>query len=225
MITVWVTREEDADGPLCAAVRACGLGVLLEPVLTHAIVAEPTALLANLGPEDWLVLSSPFAIRAVAECAAARVPHVAVVGEPSHLLAVQMGLRVGLVGADGHGETLFAQLRATVTRGVVCYPRSALAREPEAWAGVELRTPVLYETLAREFDRGAAERCQVAAVASPSAVKALFQALPECRLPLASIGRATSAAIRKHGREPIVEAAYPSFAHLAEAIRGFAAGA
>jgi uroporphyrinogen-III synthase len=215
---VWVTREEGADGPLCTALRAHGLAVELEPVLARRVVADPAALVAGLTPEDWLVLTSTFAIAALREVPAARTPLVAVVGEASRRRAAELGFRVGLVAADGHGDTLFAELRTRVDRGVVCYPRSSLAKAPAAWGQVELRAPVLYETVARGFDRTAAQRCAIAAVASPSAVAALRG----IDIPLASIGRATSAAICQQRRTPAVEAPYPSFDDLAAAIATYA---
>jgi uroporphyrinogen-III synthase len=214
---VWVTRDEPPDGPLATALRDRGLDAIVEPVITRQVVADPGALLADLRPTDWLILTSPFAIDAVKDVPAARVPNVAVVGESSRAAALAAGLRVELTGADGHGETLFAALRGRVQTGVVCYPRSARATSPESWGAIELRCPVLYDTQPRAFDRGVVERVALAAVASPSAVKALG----ELDVLLASIGRATSAAIRGMGREPVVEAAYPTFENLAVAIADY----
>ena len=233
LLPVWVTREEEPDGPLCTALRTRGLDVLLEPVLARRVTADPAALVVGLAATDWLVLTSPFAIEAFRDGSAApsataipaaRVPQVAVVGEASRRLAESLGLRVALVAADGHGETLFAQLRERVTSGVVCHPRSALAAVPSEWATplttrepIEFRAPVLYETTPREFDRTVAQRCALAAVASPSAVAALAG----IDVLLASIGRTTTAAIRRQGRAPVVEAATPSMEALAEAIRAY----
>jgi uroporphyrinogen-III synthase len=216
-VIVWVTRDESDDGPLSTALCARGLTVLLEPVLERRVVADPADLLRDLGADDWLVLTSVYAIEAVAEGPEAGVPQVAVVGDPSRRSAEQHGLRVALVGKDGHGETLFAQLRETVHSGLVCYPRSAQAEPPEPWPGIELRTPILYDRVPRIFDRDAARRATIAAVASPSAV----EALGDLDIPLASIGRTTSEAIRRRHREPAVEASYPSFEHLAAAIADY----
>ncbi len=215
---VWVTREEEADGPLCSALRARGLAVVLEPVLTRRLVADPAQLVAGLTADDWLVLTSPFAIAALGDVPAARVPQVAVVGESSRRLAEELGFRVTLVSPDSHGKTLFDELRRQVRRGIICYLRSSLAKVPAAWEGVEVRAPVLYETVPRDFDRTAAQRCAIAAVASPSA----SEALRGIDIPLASIGRATTAAIHQQGRVPAVEALLPSFESLADAITAYA---
>jgi uroporphyrinogen-III synthase len=216
-MTVWVTRDEPADGPLSSALRQLGLAVVLEPVIERKVIASPAELLARLGADDWLVLTSPFAIQAVATEPAARIPHVAVVGESSHKLAADAGLRVDLVGADGHGDTLFAELRQQVTHGIVCYPRSSKAKPLESWGDVDVRCPVLYDTVPRGFDCSVVSRVAIAAVASPSAVKALG----DIDVPLASIGRATTAAIRATGREPVVEPPYPTFENLARAIADY----
>lgn len=217
---VWVTRDEAGNGPLSTALRARGLEVVLEPVVERRLVADPAGLVAGLTAEDWLVLTSPYAIEAVAPTAAAKVPRVAVVGEASAALAERFGLRVAMVGKDGHGDTLFGELRVKVPSGVVCYPRSGRARQPEAWGEVQLRSPVLYETVARGFDRERVRLAVIAAVAAPSQVAAVVGV----DIPMASIGRTTSAAIRAQGKPVAVEAAYPTFEKLAAAIAGYLRG-
>ena len=67
---------------------------------------------------------------------------------------------------------------------------------------------------ARRAAASARAAARIAAVASPSAVAALGG----IDVPLASIGRTTSAAIRRIGRQPAVEAAQPTFEDLAAAI-------
>jgi len=211
---IWVTRDEPPDGPLAAALRARGLTPIVEPVIEKRLACDPAEAVGALGPDDWLLLTSPFAIESVAGVPAARVPSIGVVGEPSAKLAASFGLRVALVSPDGHGAGLFAELRRRARDCIVCYPRSSLAAEPAGWIGVELRSPVLYETAARTFDRTVLDRIDVVAVASPSAV----QAIGRVERPYASIGRVTSAALRNLGIEPWVEADPPSLDALAEAI-------
>lgn len=210
---VWVTRDESRDGPLSAALRGCGLDVVLEPVLERRVRSEALEAIKRLGPDDWLVLTSPYAIEAAAGDAA-RVPRVAVVAESSRKAALAKGMRVELVGSGGDGASLFAELRSRVTGGKVCYPRSSQALPRDPWPGVEWLSPVLYETAARAFDRTVVERVDVAGVASPSAV----HAIGKVELRYASIGPTTSAAIRAIGREPWVEAPRPEFEALATAI-------
>ncbi len=211
---VWVTRDEPEDGPLSTALRARGLTPVLEPVIERRLVCDPAQAIGSLSRNDWLVLTSPFAIEAVRSCDAARMPRVAVVGEPSARLARSHGLHVELVSPDGHGAGLFTELRTQVASGTVCYPRSARVSTPKAWRDVELRSPVLYDNFVRTYDRTIVGHVDVVAVASPSAV----QVVGPVKLPFASIGRVTSAAIRRLGCEVWTEADPPSFEALAEAI-------
>lgn len=210
---VWVTREETDEGPLCAALRAVGLEPVLEPVLKRRVVTDAADEISQLGPDDWLVLTSPYAVNAVA-AEPARVPRVAAVAESSRAAARARGFRVELVSPDGTGKSLFAQLRSKVTRGKVCYPRSSLVEPPKSWAGVELLSPVLYETVSRAFDRSVIKNVDVVSVASASAV----EAVGKVDLPFASIGPSTSKALRNLGIEPWVEAPQRSFESLAAAI-------
>ncbi len=238
---VWVTRDEESDGPLSSALRAAGLEVVHEPVLQRRVVTDAADVISQLGPDDWLVLTSVYAVEAVA-AEPARAPRVAVVGEASRQAALAKGLRVELVSSDGTGKTLFKQL-TTLTQArsdrparrpsaqhieegkdharlpprrtcKVCYPRSSLASPPNPWPGVELLSPVLYETLPRPFDRTVIERVDVVCVVSPSAV----EAVGPVALPFASIGPTTSTAIRKLGKDPWVEAPQPNFDSLTTAI-------
>ena len=210
---VWITRDETAGGPLSTALRDAGLSVLLDPVVERRILDDASHVIHSLGPGDWLVLTSVFAIDAVAGVPS-RVPRLAVVGHASRDAALARGMRVDLVARGGTGQALFAELRELVHRGTVCYPRSSLAVPPDPWPGVSVLSPVLYETIPRAFDPTTVERADVVAITSPSAV----DALGAVDLPCASIGPTTSAALRARGVEPWVEAAEPSFESLAAAI-------
>ncbi|UCC31740.1 MAG: uroporphyrinogen-III synthase [Phycisphaerales bacterium] len=212
---VWVTREETNDGPLCAALRAVGLEPVLEPALERRVVTDAADEISRLGPGDWLVLTSTYAVNAVA-AEPARVPRVAVVAESSRAAAQARGFRVELVSRDGTGKSLFDQLRSEITTGKVCFPRSALVEPPKGWPGVELLSPVLYETVSRAFDRNVIKSVDVVSVASASAV----EAVGKVDLPFASIGPSTSKALRDLGIDPWVEAPQRSFESLAAAIAG-----
>lgn len=216
MTRVWVTRDEPAGGPLACALAAVGLVPVAEPVLATRVVGDAHAEVAALGRDDWLVLTSPRAIRAVA-AGPARVPRVAVVGEVSAALARGLGMRVELVGATGDGAGLWAGLAGRAAGRRVCFPRSSLSEVPEL-GGVELAAPVLYEVGERDFDRSVASRVDAVAFASPSAVASVLDRLPGLALPMASLGPTTSEAIRRRGARVAVEAASRSFESLAAAI-------
>jgi uroporphyrinogen-III synthase len=210
---VWVTRDEAADGPLSTALRNAGLEPVLEPVVTRRAMGDARDEITRLGPDDWLVLTSVFAVQAVA-VEPARVPRVAVVGEASRQAALALNLRVELVSADGTAAGLFGQLAECAENTTVLYPRSSLAEAPEVPAGIHVVSPVLYETAPRSWRRSVIEEVDVVAVASPSAVRAVGSV----DLPCASIGTTTTAALREAGIEPWVVAAEPSFEALARAI-------
>jgi len=217
-VRVWVTRDEASEGALSTALRAVDLEVVLEPVLQRRIVTDAADAIGQLDPDDWLVLTSVFAVAAVAEQPSRR-PRVAVVGEATRRAALAKGLRVELIAPEGTGKSLFKELRTRARSGKVCYPRSSLAKVPDPWLDIELLSPVLYETVPRAFDEGTIERVDVVCVASPSAVRGVGPV----DLPFASIGPTTSAAIREIGKEPWVEAPQRSFASLATIIRERAA--
>lgn len=207
---VWVTRDEEPNGPLSTALRAAGLTPVLEPVIARHVIEGAAEEIARLKSDDWLVLTSAYAVEAVPVVSA----RVAVVGEATGRAARAKGLRVELVSSVHGAASLFAELRKHCDRGRVCYPRSSLATVPEAWADVEIISPVLYETCPRTFDRNVIDDIDVIAVASPSAVHAIGR----IDAPYASIGPTTSAALREIGVEACVEAPQRTFDSLANEI-------
>ena len=210
---VWVTRDEDRLGPLSSALIAVGLEVILEPVVQRRLISDAADEIARLGRDDWLVLTSVYAIRAVA-AQPARVPRVAVVGQASREAALARGFRVEFVSDLGSGQSLFRGLRAVVQGGRVCYPRSHQAPSPQPWPEVELTSPILYETIPRPFERRVAKQADIVSVVSPSAVAAVGA----FDLRYASIGPSTSEAIGRIGRTLWVESPQPDFTSLANAI-------
>ena len=209
---VWVTRDELPDGPLSTALRAVDLAVLHEPVLERNILTDATEQIAALTPDDWLVLTSVFAIEQVA-AEVARVPRLAVVGDSSRRAAEKRGFRVALVGS-GEAASLFEELFNSAACTVICYPRSSEAAVPLAPPGIDLVSPVMYQTQARRFTLSVLKEAEVVAVTSPTAVGAVGA----CDLPFASIGPKTSAALRQTGIAPWIEAPQRSFKSLAAAI-------
>ncbi len=210
---VWVTRDEKSTGPLSRALRAVGLDVVLEPVIARRVLNDCAEVISRLGSDDWLVLTSVYAIEAVAGTPA-RVPRVAVVGPQTHRAAQARDFRVELVCPAGDRRSLFEDLRSKSCKGKICYPRSSEAPAPEPWPGIELLSPVMYETSSRPFDREVVKRVDVVSVASPSAV----HAIGSLELRFASIGPTTSNALRELRIEPWVEAPQRGFESLASAI-------
>jgi uroporphyrinogen-III synthase len=209
---VWVTRDEPPGGPLAAALAAQGLAVVHEPVIERRVLGDAAAAIARLEGTDWLVLTSAFALRCIA-LPPARVARTAVVGAATADAARATGLRVELV-AEGGAADLWSRLRPLASGRRICHPRSSLAPPAPAWPGVAAESPVVYQTMPRDFDRGAAGRASVAAVTSRSAA----EAMRGITLPLATIGPATTAAARRLGLRAWLEAPQPTFEALARAI-------
>ena len=217
-MNVWVTRDEQRDGPMGAAMQRHGITPILEPVVVRRIVSDASDEIARLGRDDWLVFTSVYTVNAVV-LEPARVPRVAAVGEATRRACETRGLRVELMGATGDADGLFSELHDRITSGKVCFPRSALAKSRPAWKDVDLTCPVVYETAAVDFDRNVVTRVDIIAVASPSAVDAIYGAKVDMKeRPFACIGPTTSDALRQLGIEPAVEASKRSFDALAQAI-------
>ena len=215
---IWVTRDEPPDGPLSTALHDAGLTPVHEPVVNRRVIDDAVDLISQLSPDDWLVLTSPYAVESVA-VEPARIPKVAVVGESSANAARALGFRVELVSEGKDANSLFDELKRQVTSGKVCYPRSSLVRPRNAWADVELMNPILYITIPREFDASVLDCVDIIVVTSPSAVTALYSAkLKLDAHRFASIGPTTSTALRQINLEPWLEAPDRSFDSLAEAI-------
>ncbi len=216
---VWVTRDEDRDGPLCRALHAVGLRAVWMPVLRRQVSSTwDSAVVESLNEEDWLVLTSPFAIEVLARLTEQRKPYVAVVSEVSRQLATANGFRVDMVSSESTSDSLFADIQQRVPSGRICYPRSSLAKPITAWGDVEVISPVLYETVTLHVDRTVVDKVDIIAVTSASAVRAVGRV----NLPFASMGPSTSQALRDLGIEPIVEASNRSFSSLSASIACYA---
>ncbi len=210
---IWVTRDEPPDGPLGAALRALGLEVVHEPVIARNALTDARQEIARLGPDDWLVLTSVYAIESVAGDVA-RVPQIAVVSESSRSAAEARGFHVALVSKGGTAKSLFSELFVLAHGTTVCYPRSSQAEQPEVGPGITFVSPVLYETIARPYRKAVVDEIDIVTVTSASAVRAIGV----LTLPFASIGPSTTAALGEIGIEPWVESPQPSFDSLAKAI-------
>lgn len=211
---VWVTRDEPLDGPLCTALIQQGLEPVLEPVVRRCIIADLSDQIAQLDVDDWLVLTSPFAIETIdPSCVRCRV---AVVGEASRKLAQSRGLRVERTSPDQTGRGLFDSLNADPAGARhVLYPRSSKAAPPDC-PSIPIDAPVLYETSQIPFDQTVAQRTDVVILTSPSAAQAVASISP--LPPIASIGPTTTSALRARGIDPWLESPEPNFPDLAAAI-------
>ncbi len=216
---VWVTRDEERDGPLGMALRSVGLHDVWQPMLQRQVSDTfDISSVNSLEKEDWLVLTSPFAIEYIARLTQHRIPRVAVVGKVSQQLAAALGFRVAIVSTEGISTSLFADLKQHVLAAKICYPRSSLAKPLCGWGNAQVTCPILYETKPRDVDPLGADKVDIIAIASASAARAVGL----INLPYASIGPSTTSTLRGMGIEPAVEAPDRSFSSLASAIAAYA---
>lgn len=225
---VIVTRPEEPDGPLCAALRAAGCEPVVAPAFTYvALESAPTA--ADVAAAEWTAWTSAASVETVGPVPSPGSHHAAVGGATAHVLAVA-GIEADLIGTGG-GAELAELLLSRVEPGTrILYPRSAKAdrsfTERLRTFGIDVDDRIAYDLLDADPEPiRAALSAGVAAVtfASPSAVKGFAAAagddlLARADIVIASIGPTTTGALRSHLREPDVVAAEASFVSLADAV-------
>jgi uroporphyrinogen-III synthase len=235
---VWLTREPHANEAWRPAFEAAGATVRSVPCLAVRPRQVP-ALAARLAQADWLLLTSPAAVRTLA----AQAPEgllptslrLAVVGPATRAAATAQGWRVALEADQSDGAGLVAALASrTALRGTrLLWPRSALAdAAPVAAlqaAGAAVDAPALYDNLApadlpaRVAAAAAEGEPDWIVLASGSAFHHLRAAWPDpsCwrRVKLAVIGRLTASAVAESGLRVAATAEAPTPEAVVAAIR------
>jgi uroporphyrinogen-III synthase len=241
--TVAVTRPEPPDGPLAAALSVRGATPVHRPVLEIRPLESGslTDAVAGLPDVDWLVLTSPRAVSALAGVGVFGSPpppslRVAVVGARTAEAVRECGWPVDLVPATAGAAGLVEAFRAAGVRegARVLFPASARAR-PELPEGLEamgarVRSIAAYEPVPKPLVEAdwtgpdGAPDWDALTFTSPSAVDALTAGLPDrvlrplrC-LPAGVQGPTTGAAVRAAGWSAVVEAEPRTFAGLASAL-------
>ena len=244
-LRVVVTRAAHQSEGLAAAFAAAGAQVEPLPLLEVVPPADPGPLeraAADLSRFDWLVLTSANAVEALLPRAGGRLPaglQVAVVGRATAEALHRFGAAPDLTG--GHdAEDLLQRLSPYLEKGRrILLPQAADARrllaEGLAAAGADVAALVAYEkrlpaaASRRAHDLFATTPLGWVTFTSPSTAESfagLFGEEWERRKPelqAASIGRVTTAALRRLGVEPAAEAATPSDAELVAAVARAAA--
>lgn len=216
--TVAVTRARAQASGLAARLRELGAAVVEAP----AIRTEPLpAEVPDLARFDLVCVTSPngahelFArlaasgrdARALAGC------RVAAIGPGTARALAEHGLLADVVPERSVAEGLVEALTGIeVSRALVVRAREGRDVLPDALRarGAEVEVLVVYETLPQPLDpatREAAARADYVTFTSASTVRAFLDAggvLERARA--ASIGPATSAALRERGLEPALEA-------------------
>jgi uroporphyrinogen III methyltransferase/synthase len=217
--TVTVTRARPQASGLAARLRELGAAVVEAPAIR---VAPVDAELPALDGFDLVCVTSPNGAHALferlgaagqdARALAGRA--VAAIGPGTARALAEHGIRADVVPeravAEGLVEALagMAPRRALVVRG-----REGRDVLPDALRarGAEVELLLLYETVAEPLDAGTARAAGAAdyvTFTSASTVRFFLQAAGALDGPrIASIGPATSAALREAGHEPDLEAA------------------
>lgn len=217
MTTVWVTRLEDDEEKLANELRRVGLEPIVEPVLQIEALSNARSEIASLTSEDWLVLTSPLAIKIVARPNGTG-PRVAVVGSSSTSVAKTFGFNVQLTSPSHDAQGLWQALAPLAKGRRVCFPRSALAKVPKI-EGLDIQAPIIYDVRPRDFDPHIVARVQIVTFTSPSAVASVMDKLGPLSLPTVSIGPTTSAALRQAGVHNLLEGKQTNMAAVAFAAK------
>jgi len=216
--TIAVTRARAQASPLAARLRDLGAEVIEAPAIrTESLPAE----VPDLAGYDLLVVSSPNGARELfarlfeggKDARALAGLKVAAMGPGTARALKEGGVRADVVPERSVAEGMVEALAGIeIRRALVARGKEGRDVLPDALRqrGAEVDVLALYETVPEPLDGEA-----IAAVAaadyvtftSASTVRHLLAAagaLPGAKL--ASIGPATSAELRAHGREPDVEA-------------------
>ncbi len=212
--TVAVTRARPQASALAARLRELGAAVVEAPAIrTQPLDAE----LPELSAFDLLCVTSPTGVGALFE----RLPDaralagltIAAIGPGTANALAEHGIRADVVPERAVAEGLVEALEGrSVRRALIVRAREGRDVLPDALRerGVEVNVLALYETVPEPLDReaaAAAARADYVTFTSASTVRFFLAAAGSLDGPrIASIGPATSAALRDAGLEPDIEA-------------------
>jgi uroporphyrinogen III methyltransferase / synthase len=211
-----VTRARSQASPLAGRLRDLGADVVEAPAIrTRSLGAE----LPPLAGHDLLVVSSPngahelfAALEREGHDARALAGHrIAAMGPGTARALREHGVIADIVPARSVAEGMLEALAGVPVASVLlCRAREGRDTLPDGLRarGVAVTLLALYETVAEPLDPAPLADVDWITFTSASTVRFLAEAaggLPSGPR-LASIGPATSAALREHGREPDLEA-------------------
>jgi uroporphyrinogen III methyltransferase/synthase len=212
--TIAVTRARAQASKLAARLRELGAAVVEAPALrTVPLPADKP----DLGRYDLVAITSPNGaerfmdlLRDARELAGITV---AAIGPGTARALRERGVEPDVVPQRAVAEGLVEALRDTpVKRALIARAKEGRDVLPDALRGrgAEVDLLALYETVAEPLDdatREAASRADHLTFTSASSVRFYAEAGGDLRSArIASIGPATSAALREHGAEPNIEA-------------------
>jgi uroporphyrinogen III methyltransferase/synthase len=213
-VSIAVTRARAQASKLAAHLEALGASVVEAP----AIRIEPLeADIPELAAYDLLCVTSPNGaeqlLARVRDARALAGPRIAVIGPGTAAALRAAGIEPDVIPERSVAESLVEALASlTVARALIARAEDGRDVLPDALRerGAEVDVLALYRTLAEPLDeaqRAAALGCDYATFTSASSARFFAGAAGSLDGPrIASIGPATSAALRELGHEPDVEA-------------------
>jgi uroporphyrinogen-III synthase len=233
---VLVTRPADQAGALAEALRGAGATAVIYPTIE---VVEPPdwapfdRAFATIVPADWVVLTSPSAVRmamarlrTTGRAAVLAQLRIAAVGPGTAAALEREGLRAAVVPEEGrrNQEGLAAALDQVPPGARVVFPRALEGRDALARSlaerGVQVETVPVSQT--RACLMPALPGFDAALFASPSALRAFvsrWTVAPLQKAPAIAIGPVTAEAMRELELTPASVAAEPTPAALVAALR------
>ena len=207
---VVLTRDPVKDARLSARLDAAGIPHVGVPLLRHAPGPDRDVLHERLRERwNWIIVTSPTAASFLLEAwdrAGRPGLRIAAIGKSTARALEEGGVPVAYTSPQAYGERLANELGGA---GRVLWPTSALAgggmEKVLGKRGFDLVRLDVYLTLPRrlsEDERLTLSNATVAALASPSAVRAWAEATP-ARPPVAAIGRVSAKAALKAGFEQV----------------------
>ncbi len=236
-LSIVVTRADHQAQELAEPLRTLGADVILLPMIGIAPPADKEPLnraIESIAGYDWIFFTSINAVRAVASRVGTRpTARIGVVGAATQACLESLGWRVDVLPKDFTAEGLLVVLEGFDLRGQrVLIPSGDLARDV---LPVTLRSRGALVDVVEAYRNQMPPDTEVRArqlfaepkpphwltFASPSAVDNLVSVAGSGALQLsniASIGPATSAAVRAHGLNVAVEPPEHTIAGLVAAI-------
>jgi len=240
---VVLTRDEDGNRRWAEELARRGLATLSAPMIKTVpahLTAEITTALQNLRKFDWLVLTSPRAVKILKQLMretgahTVNTPPVAAVGPGTAAAARRAMLPVRFIAEPATAETLAADLTPVAGRRILVV-RANLAGSACAQnltnRGADVTDLILYHTRTlcspnQELEsRLQAGQIRCFTFASPSSIEGLTRSLTRPALALAqtlpaiTFGPGTTNAAHDHGFNNVCQAAAPDMPSLISAIR------
>lgn len=231
MAGVVLTRSPEKDRELARRLDAFGVPHASVPLLEHVPGPGYPDLAGALGePWAWVAVTSPTAARFLArawEDAGRPALRVAALGGGTARALERAGLTPGFTAPEAYGRAL---AEALPEPGPLLWPTSTLAGPGFARAlearGFAVTRLDAYRTRPRTLapaERARLAAARVAALASPSAVRAWAEAT-SARPAVAAIGKVTGEAARAAGFAPVRWPEAPGVPGWAEVVRGLYEG-